>query len=92
MFHYYIYYRINPEHSMEADAAVRQIQFEVEAELGTQGRRLSKREEPMLWMEIYENVVSTPTFESALDRAVDRSGLLQWLAASERRHVECFED
>ena len=91
MYHYYVYYRVNPERTLEADAAARQVQFEVEAELGTQGRVLSKRDEPLLWMEIYENVASAADFEAALERAVAKSGGLQCLAAGERRHMECFE-
>lgn len=92
MFHYYVYYRVDPARSMEANAAVQQVGFEVEAELGIPSRRLRKRDEPMLWMEVYENVASVAAFESALEHAVNKSGLLQYLPAGERRHVECFED
>lgn len=92
MFHYYVYYRIDPERTLEADAAVRQTQFEVEAEVGTPGRWLRKRDEPLLWMEIYENVASAADFEAALARAVKKSGVLQCMADGSQRHVECFED
>lgn len=92
MYHYYVYYRIDPAHVLKADAAVRQMHFALEAELGMQGRLLKKRDEPALWMEIYENVASAAGFETALQQAVKQSGVMQCLAAGERRHVECFED
>jgi hypothetical protein len=91
MFHYYVYYRVDAARTLEADAAVRQTQFEVEAEVGTPGRLLTKRDEPLLWMEIYENVASAADFEAALARAVNKSGVLQCLATASQRHMECFE-
>ena len=90
MFHYYIYYRVNPAHLLEADAAVKQIQYEIEAQFSVAGRLLKKREEPLLWMEIYENVAASAAFEAALNIAEDKAGILNFVREDDQRHLECF--
>ncbi|MEK6662621.1 MAG: DUF4936 family protein [Pseudomonadota bacterium] len=90
MFHYYIYYRVDPERTLEADAAVKQIQYEMEAHFSVAGRLLKKRGEPLLWMEIYENVPSSAEFETALKRAEDKAGIIRFVHGDGLRHLECF--
>ena len=90
MFHYYIYYRVNPEHLLEADAAVKQIQYEIEAQFSVAGRLLKKRDEPFLWMEIYENVAASAAFEAALKVAEIKAGIMQYVNKDDQRHLECF--
>lgn len=90
MFHYYIYYRVDPEHLLEADAAVKQIQYELEAHFSVAGRLLKKRDEPLLWMEIYENVPSSTEFEAALQLAESKAGITHFVRGDGQRHLECF--
>lgn len=90
MFHYYIYYRVDPERTLEADAAVKQIQYEMEAHFSVAGRLLKKRGEPLLWMEIYENVPSSAAFETALKLAENKAGILRFVRGDGLRHLECF--
>ncbi len=90
MFHYYIYYRVDPERTLEADAAVKQIQYEMEAHFSVAGRLLKKRGEPLLWMEIYENVPSSAEFETVLKRAEDKAGIMRFVRGDGQRHLECF--
>lgn len=90
MFHYYLYYRVDPQHLLEADAAVKQIQFEMEAHFSVAGRLLKKRDEPLLWMEVYENVPSSTKFEAALKQAEDKAGIMHFVLGDGRRHLECF--
>ncbi|MDP1680393.1 MAG: DUF4936 family protein [Burkholderiales bacterium] len=90
MFHYYIYYRVAPEQLLEADAAVKQIQYEMEAHFSVAGRLLKKRDEPLLWMEIYENVPSSAEFETALKLAEDKAGIIRFVRGDGQRHLECF--
>ena len=52
---------------------------------------MTKREEPNLWMEVYEAVSDSAAFEHALDNAVQELQLVQLLAPGSLRHVECFE-
>ena len=89
MVHYYIYYRVDPAHLLEADAAVKQIQYEIEAHFRVAGRLLKKRDEPLLWMEIYENVAASAAFEAALKVAENKAGIMRYLNQGQR-HLECF--
>lgn len=91
MLHYYVYYRVNPHQEAEAGAAVRQMQYEIEAESGIAGRLMQKRDEPHLWMEIYENVASGETLERALARATEKAGFQRWLQEGSTRRMECFQ-
>ncbi|MCW5606243.1 MAG: DUF4936 family protein, partial [Burkholderiales bacterium] len=59
---------------------------------GVQGRLLRKRGEPLLWMEIYENVGDEAQFEWALADAAGRLGIQGFLQTGTQRHVECFEE
>jgi len=90
MFHYYIYYRVDPERLLEADAAVKQIQYELETHFSVAGRLLKKRDEPLLWMEIYEDVPSSAEFEAALKLAEDKAGIMRFVFGDGQRHLECF--
>lgn len=90
MFHYYVYYRVDPRHEVEADAAVRQLLFEIEAETGVCGRLLRKRDEPGLWMEVYEDVPGD-VLEAKLAAAARRLGLDRYLLQGSTRRVECFQ-
>jgi len=91
MLHYYIYYRIHPHFEAEAGAAVRQMQFEIEAETGIQGRLLQKRGEPRLWMEIYENVASGEVLETLLGKLEGKTGFARFLQEGSVRKTECFQ-
>ena len=92
MSHYYIYYRVASEQVMEAHAAVKQIQFEIATQFGVDGRLLKKWNEPLLWMEVYENVSSPETFEQAVRNAEAKVDLARFLAGDGQRHWERFED
>lgn len=92
MRHYYVYYRIDPEHTEAARAAVRHIFTTIQKCANVTGRILKKPDEPNLWMEIYENVTATAVFESALREAETQTGILRYLADEGRRHMECFEN
>jgi hypothetical protein len=88
---YYIYYRVHPNYRAEAEAAVHQIQFEIEGEMSIPGRLLRKRDEPLLWMEVYENVAAGDQFEGSLAKAEKKAGLVRYLQDGATRHVECFQ-
>ena len=92
MLHYYIYYRVQPEHIAQAEAAVRQIQGEIARRFGISGNLLKKRGEPNLWMEIYSGLAPGAGFETALKQAEDKAGIAALLRDNGARHVECFQD
>jgi len=59
---------------------------------GIAGRLLKKRGEPLLWMEIYENVNDEAKFEWELADIADRLKVKDDLVPDTTRHVECFSD
>jgi hypothetical protein len=87
---YYIYYRVDPARVAEAARRVQRLIAEVGAATGVRGRVLRKRGEPLLWMEIYENVGDDAAFERALSEAAAATAFQDVLLAGSRRHVECF--
>lgn len=90
MLNYYIYYRVDAAYTLEASAAVKQIQYEIEAHFSVAGRLLKKRNEPLLWMEIYENVASSEEFETVLNTAEIKSEIKRFMQENEQRKIECF--
>ena len=52
---------------------------------------MTKRGEPNLWMEVYENVSDEAKFEWELATAVNQCQATAFLQASGGRHTECFE-
>jgi hypothetical protein len=81
---YYIYYRVAAQRVDEAAHAVRRVLEHVEAHTGIAGRRLCRRDDPLMWMEVYESVGDAAGFERALAQAVDASGLGACLDAGAR--------
>ena len=87
---YYIYYRVDTGQTAACAAAVQKLLAAVRASTHIQGRVLKKRNEPLLWMEIYENVTDEAKFEWALAEAVAGSGITALLQPGSTRHSECF--
>lgn len=85
---YYIYYRVSEKEAGEAETLVRSMQARLACRSGVAGRLLKKRDEPGLWMEVYEGVVEPARFERLLDQAVDEFDLAMFLDGT--RHSECF--
>jgi len=81
---YYIYYRVAAQRADEAAHAVRRLLQQVEQRTGVAGRRLCRRDDPLVWMEIYENVADGAAFERVLSQAVEASGLVACLDADVR--------
>ena len=87
---YFVYYRVTQPQL--ASIAVRGMQAELLASSGVSGRLLFKRDEPGLWMEVYEGVHDALAFEAELDRLIAVMKLEGFLEPGSRRHTECFED
>ena len=92
MWHYYIYYRVDPQQEAKATEAAQTVLRHVAAAMKIQGILRKKCDEPNLWMEVYEGIADRVPFETALQEAEQESGILQILNAGERRHRECFTD
>ncbi len=89
---YYIYYRVDAAHQAAATAATRKILDAVFRDTEITGRLLKKRNEALLWMEIYEGVSDEAKFEWALAEAVAGSGIAAPLQQGSTRHIECFSE
>jgi hypothetical protein len=87
---YYIYYRIDPVRAEAARLRVKQLLDSVQQATGTAGRLMTKRGEPNLWMEVYENVTDEAVFERELVAAVNRLNATEFLLPGSGRHIECF--
>ena len=66
---YYIYYRVAPDRAQICETRVLQLFSAVKEITGIAGRLLKKRSEPLLWMEVYENVRDDAKFELELEQA-----------------------
>jgi len=89
---YYIYYRVEPAHAVACGEAVAKLVDAVHRRTGIRGRVLKKRNEPLLWMEIYEHVADEAAFEWELAEAVSAARIEPLLQAGSSRHIECFSE
>jgi hypothetical protein len=87
---YFIYYRVEPGAMDAARNRVLDAQACIAAQTGVRGRLLIKREEPGLWMEVYEAVPEAQGFEGALAEAARSFRLDDVLLPGTTRRMECF--
>ena len=87
---FYIYYRVEPAGAAVLEARIHEMQAALHHQTGVAGRLLKKRDEPLLWMEVYENVAAAENFEDALIRVVEEYRIPQFLEPGSQRHTECF--
>ncbi len=79
---YYVYYRVEAGRVASLREEVRQLFRSIEAATGVRGRWMRRREEPVTYMEVYEDVGDELAFEALLAREAAQLGL--------ERHVERF--
>ncbi len=87
---YYIYYRVASDKTAACEPVIKELLAAVNLATGVAGRMLKKRGEPLLWMEIYENVGEEAKFEWELAEAVSRFKVQDFLQPGSGRHTECF--
>jgi hypothetical protein len=88
---YFVYYRVDPAKIGVAGERVTQLLDALAGWCGVRGRLLKKRDEPTLWMEVYEPVTDAARFEISLQRELERLDFDSVLLSGSRRTVECFE-
>jgi hypothetical protein len=88
---YFIYYRVAPASTKSCEARVLELFSAVRQATNVSGKLLRKRKEPLLWMEVYENVRDDARFELELEQAVAQLKLQECLQEGQTRRVECFE-
>lgn len=89
---YYIYYRVAPDKTAACEPKIKELLAAVELATGVAGRLLKKNSEPLLWMEVYENVAEDEAekFEMELADAAARLGVPDFLQPESTRRTECF--
>lgn len=88
--HYYIYYRIAAPHAAVARGVIEAVLRALEDRLGIVGRLLQGADEPLLWMEVYENVLDPERFEAALGDLLGARRFAAFLAPGTGRRIERF--
>ena len=89
---YYVYYRVDPAKIESGEPRIRALLEGVLKTTGVCGRLMKKRNEPHLWMEVYENVVDEARFEWELAEAVEHLKVQELLLPGTPRHIEVFAD
>lgn len=87
---FYIYYRVEQAHAASLEPRIHAMQSALRKQTGVAGRLLKKRDDSLLWMEIYEDVAEAGSFEDALMHAVEKYRVKQFMEAGSQRHTECF--
>ena len=87
VFNYYVWYRVAQDEGA-AELAVHSMMARLGCRTGVPGRLLKKRDEPRLWMEVYEGVADTDAFERSLAQALDEFDVEMFLDGP--RRTECF--
>ncbi|TMH28550.1 MAG: DUF4936 family protein [Betaproteobacteria bacterium] len=87
---YYIYYRVDPDRATSARRAVAALLAAVESRAGVVGRLLRRQDEPLLWMEVYENVADAQGFEARLSALLSDLDFESFLASGAQRRIERF--
>ena len=87
---FYVYYRIAEENAAAARRAVMTLFAELRTGTGVSGRLVRRRDDPLMWMEIYERVPDDGKFESALISSAAQRDLERLVAAGSSRKTEIF--
>jgi hypothetical protein len=88
--HCYIYYRVAEPHAAAARAAVAAALETLAERAGIVGRLFEGEDEPLLWMEVYENVRDTKRFEATLNDLLAARRFTAFLAPGSERRIERF--
>jgi len=86
----YVYYRIAPGQAAQARKAVAAAFATLEERHGILGRLMQGAEEPLLWMEVYENLREHARVLSDLEALLAEHGFDALLAPGSVRRTERF--
>lgn len=86
----YVYYRVRADAQAQAARAVADILSHLRGTTGVQGRWMHKLHEPLLWMEIYEDIGDPRPFADSLAKAVHASHIDAALQPDSARKEEYF--
>jgi hypothetical protein len=72
---YYIYYKVEPELLALLRSAVQELFEKIEKQTGVRGRWMHRRDDPLTYMEVYEDVKDEKAFEALLEREGAKLGV-----------------
>lgn len=87
---FYIYYRVQPERADHARTLADRLLDAIEQRCNVRGQLLVRKDEPLLWMEVYPAVPNQCAFEAALAAECERLDFATALLPGSVRHIECF--
>lgn len=82
---FYIYYRVPADVAEELRSRVLAMQETITDKTGTTGKLVTKIDEPLLWMEVYDGVHDCASFGRILEEAIAVSRLNDLLPAPSRK-------
>lgn len=86
----YVYYRVPAEQSAAARRAVMSMFSELKSQKGISGSLARRRDDPLMWMEVYSGVEDARNFERELESLAQRHGLTSVPAPGSSRTLEVF--
>lgn len=86
----YIYYRVAADYADVAREVIGRVLEALEQRVGIVGRLLHRQDEPLLWMEVYDDVRDAARFEAMLNNLLDQHRFARFLATGSARTVERF--
>jgi hypothetical protein len=72
---YYIYYKVPADRLVALRALVQILLTEIEKQTGIRGRWMHRRDDPLTYMEVYEDVKDQKVFEALLEREGAKLGV-----------------
>ncbi len=84
---YYIYYRVLSDDA-ETELLIRGMQARLTCSSGVSGYLLKRSDDPLTWMEVYENVGDEAAFERQMARALAAADIAMFIDG--KRIVERF--
>ena len=72
---YYVYYKVDRERLAALRALVDELFGEIEKQTGVRGRWMHRRDDPLTYMEVYEDVKDEKAFEALLEREGAKLGV-----------------
>ncbi len=87
----YVYYRVSEPHVADASVAAQRITELMREGAGVSARLMKKLGEPLLWMEVYENIHDTDAFLTTLQAGLEQIEFEHCLQVDSMRHIEIFE-
>ncbi|MGB8338506.1 MAG: DUF4936 family protein [Burkholderiales bacterium] len=82
---YFIYYSVKGERASMIEARLRGVHSTLLLQLGVKARLLKNVDDPLLWMEVYENIVGMTAFENLLEQQLSENNIYELLPREDRK-------